>query len=76
MRIYLVMATLAWMLGIVHAQQPAPDNSALMQKAITALINQRNNALNAQADAEARLAQEVEENTKLKSELEECKKPK
>ena len=69
--LFLLMLTTAAM-----AQTPAPVDPALMQKAITALINQRNSALNAQADAEARLAQLTEDNAKLKAENEELKKPK
>ena len=72
------MRTLLFLLAFttVAMAQPAPVDPSLMQKAITVLINQRNSALNAQADAEARLAQLTEDNAKLKAELEELKKPK
>ena len=56
------------------AQQQSPD-PAFLQKAVNALITQRNNALNAQADTEARLSQLADENAKLKAEIEALKKP-
>ena len=71
------MKTLFFLLAftVSAAAQTPPTDSALLQKAITALINQRNNALNAQADTEARLSQLADENAKLKAELEALKKP-
>jgi hypothetical protein len=58
-----------------HAQQPQlPPDPAFMQKAITALQQQRNDALDRQAGSEAKAAQLAEENAKLKAENEELKK--
>ena len=72
------MKSLALLLALTTAafaqQSPAPD-PAFLQKAVNALITQRNNALNAQADTEARLSQLADENAKLKAEIEALKKP-
>ena len=58
-----------------RAQQPQmPPDPAFMQKAITALQQQRNDALDRQAGSEAKASQLAEENAKLKAENEELKK--
>lgn len=54
-------------------QQPPP---AFLEKAIAALQTQRNNALDAQAAAEARAALLAEELTKAKARITELEAPK
>jgi hypothetical protein len=56
------------------AQAPQLVDSAFMQKAINVLQQQRNNALDQRAASEAKAAQLLEENAKLKAENEELKK--
>ena len=61
--------------AFAQQQQPTAD-PALLQKAISVLVAQRNAALNAQVDAEARAGQLADDNAKLKAELEQLKTPK
>jgi hypothetical protein len=56
------------------AQPQLPPDPAFLQKAITALQQQRNDALDRQAGSEAKASQLAEENAKLKAENEELKK--
>lgn len=54
--------------------QQAPTDPATLQRAITILQQQRNQALDMQANSEMRAAQLTEENAKLKAELDELRK--
>jgi len=68
-------ALLALLISSALAQQPQSPDPAFMQKALTALQGQRNQALDGQAVAEARAAQLADEVAKLKAEIEALKKP-
>jgi hypothetical protein len=70
-----VLAFLLFMTASAHAQQPQlPPDPGFMQKAINALQQQRNDALDRQAGSEAKASQLAEENAKLKAEMEELRK--
>lgn len=68
-------ALLALLVSSAFAQQPQqPPDPAFMQKAIGAMQQQRNQAYDQAAIAEARAAQLADEVAKLKAELDELKK--
>lgn len=63
------------LIGAAHAQQPPspPPDPAFMQKAMAALQQQRNEAMDRVAGAEARLAVTAEELQKAQIELRQLK---
>ena len=72
----IIFAFLLALISSAFAQQQPTADPALLQKAISVLVAQRNAALNAQVDAEARAGQLADDNAKLKAELEQLKTPK
>lgn len=71
----LLVLTIAFLVSVpaLAQQQPAVD-SAFLQKALSAMQAQRNNALDEQVGTVARAAVLADENAKLKAEIEELKK--
>lgn len=71
MRKILIAGALALSLSPAAAQGPVPG---VLEKAIVVMQSQRNQALDAQANAETRALLCTDEVTKLKAELEELRK--
>jgi hypothetical protein len=74
MRTYLFLLAFAWLIAPGHAQQQSPPDPIILQKALAAVVKQRNDANNKAADMEAMWSQQLDENAKLRAELEELKK--
>lgn len=71
----IIIAVAMWSILFALAQQQQPDPAAT-QRALTVLQQQRNQAMDAHANAEMRVMQLTEEVAKLKMELDEAKKAK
>lgn len=69
-----VAVILFMVMAPAFAQQQPPDPASL-QKAIVVLQQQRNNAMDQAAGAQAEAMRLVDENAKLKAEIEALKKP-
>jgi cell division protein FtsB len=72
--IRLTLLALALLTASAHAQQQPPD-PAFMQRALSAMQTQRNQAMDQAAIAQAQAAQAQEEVAKLRAEIEQLKKP-